>query len=94
MSLIRYYRNNNVMDKEVEAIQLTHDNIKDVVAWCGGQPVEEIDPLDAGIRYVGLNVRTFAGLKRVSEGDYIVKDATGMVEKYKPGAFRDMFQLA
>jgi len=61
----------------VEAVQLSKENVREVAEWCTGKEVEEIDALDSTKRYVGLNLLTFQGMARASEGDYIAKDNLG-----------------
>lgn len=60
----------------IEAVKLTAQNIDEVAYWCGGQKVEEKDP-DGDITKdkVGLNIATMEGTARVSEGDWVVREA-------------------
>lgn len=58
----------------IEAMQLTADNVKEVALWCGGQEVEEFDPV-TDERFAGINIPTMDGTARVSQGDYIFRDA-------------------
>lgn len=62
---------------EVEAEQLTSDNVAEVAYWCNGHTVEEIDALDDSKTFAALNVFTLNGPKRAQEGDYIVKFPAG-----------------
>lgn len=57
----------------VEAVQLTAENVKAASFWSGGTEVVEIDPFDDSIRFAALNVETPDGVKRASEGDWIVR---------------------
>lgn len=61
----------------VEVNRLTKENAIAVTLWCGGVQVEEIDVLDPGTKYVGINVPTLHGMARASEGDYIIKGEHG-----------------
>lgn len=58
----------------VLAEQLTPENVDALAHWCKGVVVEEIDPEDESNKYVGINVPTFEGAIRVSEGAYLVYD--------------------
>ena len=58
----------------VLAEQLTPENADALAHWCNGVVVEEIDPEDESNRYVGINVPSFDGAIRVSEGAYLVYD--------------------
>lgn len=57
---------------EVEAEKLTPETVRDLVLWCKGLQVEETDPFDDAKKYVAINVPTRHGMKRASEGSYIV----------------------
>lgn len=88
---IRHYRNTHLGD-EVEAVQLTTDNVDEVAAWCEGLAVQEQDSLSGEI-YVGVNVPTIMGNLRASEFDWVVKSPRGTFYPHKPGAFDDAFQI-
>lgn len=77
---------------EVEAVRLTKENVKQVAEWCTGQEVEEIDSLDPDLRFVGLNLITQIGMRRASEGDYIIKDNLGTFHVRWPVEFEAMFK--
>lgn len=78
----------------VEAVMLTKENVSDVVEWCGGQQVEEVNALNHGVKFVGVNVPTFAGMVRASEGDYVVKDKDGEFHRRKPSIFEAKYVVA
>lgn len=61
----------------VQAEKLTKENVQQVVDWCNGVQVEEVDPLDPEKKFVAVNFPTMTGNKRVSEGEYLVKDVGG-----------------
>lgn len=89
----RYRRKEEpLVDTEVEAVQLTATNVGEVVAWCRGVQVEEIDALDATKKYVGVNFSSWNGIQRASEGDYIIKDALGDFHSRWPQAFETQFE--
>ena len=77
----------------VEAIKITPENVKTIVAWCGGQIVEEVDAMDSRNKFVGVNIPTFEGVMRGSEGDYIVKGIAGEFYPCKPGIFDATYEL-
>lgn len=79
---------------EVQAIQLTHENVQDVADWCNGLEVRELDALDPTKEFVGINVPTFEGRVRASEGDYIVKDSKGGITVRKPRGFTSLFHTS
>lgn len=60
----------------VTAIKLTPESAERAAAFCGGVLIEEIDPQDSKKRFVGINFPTLSGVKRATQGDYIVKDHT------------------
>lgn len=69
-----------------EAEQLKHDNGMELVDWCGGRPVTEVDPFDDSLTFFGINVPTLAGTRRCSDGDYLVRSDNGyfhVVHKYE-----------
>ena len=88
----RYVRKNDPRATVVEAVQLTKHNVKEVAEWCVGREVEEIDALDPEKRWVGINVITWEGLKRLSEGDFLVLDAMGDFHIRWPEQFEITFE--
>jgi hypothetical protein len=64
---------------EVEAYKLLPESLDFLSHWVGGRPVEETDAIDSARSYVGLNVPTSRGVKRASEGDYVVRDENGEI---------------
>lgn len=61
----------------VEAAKLTPENVKGMSFWSGGIEVVEIDPLDEKLTFVALNIPTVDGPRRVSEGDYVIRNKDG-----------------
>src|SRR5215204_4688636 len=88
-TLPRQYR---LVSGVVEAMQLTPDQVPAAALWCGGMEVDEIDPLDATKKFVGLNIPTLDGVKRVSQGDYIVKNLRGEFSKMGPEEFETTYE--
>lgn len=90
--MIQRYRSNKV-DEEVDAVQISSQNVTDVAAWCEGQEVVEHDALDHDKKFVGINVPTLIGMKRVSEGDYLVRGSRNSFYPLKRGVFEREFEL-
>ena len=63
---------NDSNGREVEAVKLTGDNAEELKQMTDGYVVEEIDPFDSSKTNVGLNFATPMGMKRCSEGDYVI----------------------
>lgn len=72
----------------IEAVQLTADNVKEVTLWCGGYEVQELDPREETRNKVGVNIPTMEGTARVSEGDYVVRDANRRFWKFSEMEFQ------
>jgi hypothetical protein len=66
----RRYAGNEIY--EVEAVQLSKENVDRVSEWCQGHRVLEHDALDHDKTFVGINFPTATGMRRASEGDYIL----------------------
>ncbi len=62
-----------LIQADVLAIQVRPDTVARALPWCNGQEREEIDPVDNKKVVVGINVPTLAGVKRASQGDYILR---------------------
>lgn len=78
----------------VEAIQLCPDSSDRVAMWCGGMVIDEYDAQDKTKHFVAMNIPTIVGVKRASEGDYIVKDGTGVISVWKKNQFESEYELA
>lgn len=61
---------------EVEALQVTVATAKRIAEWCGGEVIEETDPVTSVVT-LGINVPTIAGIKRASDGDYVIMTPNG-----------------
>ena len=90
----RYRWNQTEKPVEVEAVQLTHDNVKDVVAWCDGLEVVEQDPTNPSITFAGINVLTQSGMVRLSEGQYLIRGTSGHFFVAGPNTFEHNFKLS
>lgn len=89
--MIRDYKINGTL---VMAIQVTPETITQAELFSSGQQVLEIDPLDSSITYVGINVPTLDGVKRASEGDYIVKELGGQISVVRKHVFQRCYEAA
>lgn len=76
----------------VDAMKLSADNVNEVAAWCGGQMVTEKDAVDSSSTFVALNIPTLDGVKRVSEGMYVVKSEHGNFRVMSRYMFEREFQ--
>ncbi|NWO15734.1 MAG: hypothetical protein HLX46_02570 [Corynebacterium sp.] len=77
---------------EIEAIQLTKDNVHEVTAWCGGQAAESLVPWTGrGLKTV-LNIFTLEGKMMADYGDYIVKGVKGEFYPCKPDIFAETYE--
>ncbi len=79
-------------ERKVYASKLTPGNIKELAGWCEGQVIVEQDALDSSIMFVGLNISTPEGMKRVSQGEYLVQMGDEFFAA-KPGSFEHRFEL-
>lgn len=85
-----WYRDKPIQN-EIEARQVTADDVIEVAAWCGGQVVEEFNPL-TDESHPGVNVPTLNGPMRASDGDYVVKEVGGRFGIYKKHQFEAKFE--
>ncbi len=89
--MLRYVKKGT--EREVYAAMLTPQNVKELAGWCEGMAVLEHDALDYNSTFVGLNIPTQEGMKRVSQGEYLVKMGDEFFAA-KPGAFENRFELS
>lgn len=78
----------------VEAIQLLPETVETAAMWSGGMVVTEYDAINRSQKFVAMNIPTITGVKRASEGDYIVKDAAGAITVCHKNAFEAQYELA
>lgn len=83
----------NAVDLEIQAVELTHDNVTEVAKWCNGLEVREYDAEDRSKEYVGVNVPTLEGKVRASEGAFITKDIQGRFTVRSPGRFKSLWHM-
>ena len=65
-----------VVKRDVEAEQLTADNVEELAQWCNGVIVVEHDPIN-NTTSKAINYPTLYGNRRVSEGQFLVKEQDG-----------------
>jgi len=65
---------------EVEARQVTQENVSEIAEWCQGVVIEEHDPFDNSKIFLSLNAPTRLGGRRAGEGDYVVEVTNGRFE--------------
>lgn len=90
---------------EIEAMQVTRENVAEVSAWCGGRviKIEKLgDPTDV---YVALDIPTLEGTmraetfhsstwdgKRYTGGDYVIRGVQGEFYPCKPDIFAATYE--
>lgn len=79
--------------QEIHAMQLTVDNVDEIVGWCGGRAVVETDPA-TDEQQPGVNIPTVSGNVRVSLGQYVVRNERGRFSKYTQYDFERQFEIA
>ena len=85
---------------EIEAMQLTRENVAEVAAWCGGRVVEDPKPSDPTDVYVALDIPTLEGVMRAETfhsstwdgrryrgGDFVIRGVQGEFYPCKPDIF-------
>lgn len=74
----------------VDAVEVIPENVEEIQAL-GGEIVEESNPVIPSQKYMGVNMPTFRGVVRASEGDFIVRGRHGF-EVWKKEEFRSQYQ--
>lgn len=75
----------------VVAEQVSFNTAEELVQQFGAQIVKEIDPFDSGATFIALNVPTLEGVKRASQGDWVVR-VSGGVRVIKPAQFEALYE--
>lgn len=104
MSIVQRYRKKSV---EIEAMQVTRDNVVAVAAWCGGRVVEDAKSSDPTDVYVALDIPTLEGVMRAETfhsstwdghrytgGDYVIRGVQGEFYPCKPDIFAATYDPA
>jgi hypothetical protein len=73
---------------EVDAVQVTADNMSEVANWCGGEVLT-----DNGNNFVKVSVERFLNERQTKafNGDWVLKAGTGY-KVYTPKAFSKSFE--
>lgn len=81
---------------EIQAWQLTPENVAEVATWCGGRVVEEAKSSDPYDVYIGLDIPTLEGVMRaeVSSGDYVIKGVVGEFYSCRGDVFEKTYEDA
>lgn len=90
---------------EIEAMQLTRENVDEVAAWCGGRVIRDAKPGDPTDVYVALDIPTLEGTmrgdtfhsstwdgRRYAGGDYIIRGVQGEFYPCKPDVFAATYE--
>jgi len=77
----------------IEAAQLSVDTAERISVWSGGRIVEEIDPVNSTKRFVAMNIPTLEGVKRASEGDYVVRSLSGEFDVMRAREFERKYEI-
>lgn len=73
---------------EIEAVQLTLDNMSEVAEWCGGK-VYSRPPMRA---ITGLSIQTLEGEMAANFGDYIIRGIAGEFYPCRKDIFEDSYE--
>ena len=79
---------------EIEAIQLSRENIEEVAVWCGGEIITEPKASDPSDVYMALTVPRANGPLDAQINDYVIKNARGRFEVMKPNLFVTKYGLS
>ena len=86
---VKKYRKKPV---EIEAMQLTDENVDDVAEWCGEKAAPSLVPwAGRGLKEV-LNIFTLEGKMQADCGDYIIKGVQGEFYPCKPDIFAATYE--
>lgn len=80
------------LNYDVIAVQVTSDNVKELVEWTHGQEVLEHDALDATKEFPGLNVQTSKGKRRASYLDWVIQSPAGDFHVHSDPIFKLLYE--
>jgi hypothetical protein len=97
--MLEHYRRKLVQHDEeptlaavpIAATRLTKENVEAIVEMTEGTRVEEQDPFDSNKTFVAVNVPTPTGMKRLSEGMYLLVDGEDFFVS-RPGRFEALYE--
>lgn len=76
---------------EIEAVQLTHENLTDVFMWLGRQATMILRSYN-GRKRPGLAISTLEGVMKASPGDWIIKGVAGEFYPCRDDIFRKTYE--
>lgn len=76
---------------EVEARQLTKENLTEVRKWCGG--TFAIEDVTDEVSQEYLTIKTVEGIMAADFGDYIIKGVNGEFYPCKPDIFHKTYEI-
>ncbi len=102
--MMKNYRKKPV---EIQAWQLTRDNVYEVAKWCGGRVVQQAKPGDPTDVYIGLDIPTLEGVMRAETfateewdghkyngGDFVIRGVDGEFYSCKYSIFWKTYEEA
>ena len=76
---------------EIEAVELTRDNARDVAEWADGQRVSLVNPSTRDSFY-GVEIATLEGTMRAVPGDFVIRGVQGEFYPCKPDIFAATYE--
>ena len=76
----------------IKAVKLTHDNLDDVAAWCGGTSYRLAHRGDHGEDISHVTIKTLEGTMRADLGDWVAKGIQGEFWPIKPDVFAASYE--
>jgi hypothetical protein len=78
---------------EIDAIQLTRENVAAVEEFIHGKAQEKILPGPGRGMHEGVLIRTLEGTMRASWGDWVIKGVKGEFYPCKPDIFAETYEV-
>lgn len=92
---------------EIQAWQLTRDNVQEVADWCGGRVIFKAKPSDPEDIYIALDIPTLEGVMRAETfhpstwngreyegGDFVIRGIQGEFYSCRPDIFEATYEEA
>lgn len=76
---------------QIEAVQLSRENIEELAVWCGGDIIREPKSSDPSDVYLALTVPRVNGPLDAQIGDFVIKNARGRFEIKRADIFVAMY---
>lgn len=77
---------------EIEAMQITLDNVDEVAQWCGGEVIREAKASDPTDVWTAVTVPMISGPVDLAVGYYVIKNSRGRFEGMTATAFHQKYQ--